>query len=168
MTAMPSGSAPAWPIPADGVGDEDTDVLTLAGKPVPDGGAWLWVTAAGPEPGGELAGMFLPRYRPVACGGDVLVHLRPAGGPDGEPAAGVQVWAVAAGELVRVAGWDLAGLHAWPEMIRDPAGFAMGALRELEQHGGDIADSEEVEVIPAAGAAAAGFPALPARVKAAG
>ena len=35
MTAVPSGSgsSPAWEIPDDDVGDEDVDVLSLAGQP---------------------------------------------------------------------------------------------------------------------------------------
>lgn len=169
MTAVPSGSAPVWVIPADDVGDEKVDVLSLAGQPIPDGGAWLWVTSAGPQPGGQLAGLFLPGNRPVACGGDVLVHVRPASEPDGGTAAArVQVWAVAAGSLVRVAGWDPAGLDAWPELVRDPAGFAMGALTALEEHSADIADREQVDVITAAEFAPAGFPSLPTRVNAAG
>lgn len=169
MTAVPSGSAPVWVIPADDVGDEEVDVLSLAGQPVPDGGAWLWVTSAEPQPGGELAGLLLPENRPVAFGGDVLVHVRPAAEPDGGPAAArVQVWAVAAGSLVRVAGWDPAGLDAWPELVRDPAVFAMGALTALEEHGADVSDREQVDVITAAGAARAGFPSLPTRVNAAG
>jgi hypothetical protein len=168
MMAVPSGSAPVWEIPADDVGDEEVDVLSLAGQPVPAGGAWLWVTSAEPQPGGELAGLFLPGNRPVACGGDVLVHVRPAGEPDGGTAARVQVWAVAAGSLVRVAGWDPSGLDAWPERVRDPVVFAMGALTALEEHGADISAREQVEVIPAAGLAPAGFPSLPVRVNAAG
>jgi hypothetical protein len=168
MTAVPSGGAPVWAIPADDVGDEEVDVLSLAGQPVPDGGAWLRVTAAEPQPGAELTGLFLSRYRPLACGGDVLVHLRPVGLPDGSAAARVQVWAVAAGALVRVAGWDPAGLDEWPEAVREAAVFAMGALTALEEHGADVADREQVEVIPAAELVPAGFPSLPTRVNAAG
>jgi hypothetical protein len=150
------------------VGDEEVDVLSLAGQPVPDGGAWLRVTAAEPQPGGELAGLFLPRYRPVACGGDVLVHLRPASTLDGGTAAArVQVWAVAARSLVRVASWDPASLDAWPELVRDPAVFAMGALTALEEHGADLSDREQVDVITATGARE-GFPSLPTRVNAGG
>ena len=168
MTAAPSGSAPVWVIPADDVADEEVDVLSLAGQPVPDGGAWLWVTAAEPQPGGELAGLLLPGNRPVACGEDVLVHVRPASKLDGGTAAvRVQVWAVAAGSLVRVAGWNPAGLDAWPELVRDPAAFAMGALTALEEHGADVSDREQVDVITAAGSRA-GFPPLPTRVNAAG
>lgn len=168
MTAVPSSSAPVWVIPADDAGDEEVDVLSLAGHLVPDGGAWLWVTSAEPQPGGELSGLLLPRIRPTAFGGDVLVHVRPVSEPDSAVAARVQVWAVAAGSLVRVAGWDPAGLDAWPELVRDPAVFAMGALTALEEHGADVADREQVDVIMAAGSASAGFPSLPTRVNAAG
>ena len=143
------------------------DVLSLAGQPVPGGGAWLWVTSAESQPGGELAGLFLPGNRPVAFGGDVVVHLRPASEPDSGTAVRVQVWAVAAGSVVRVAGWDPADLDAWPELVRDPAVFAMGALTALEEHGADVAGREQVDVITATGARA-GFPSLPTRVNAAG
>jgi hypothetical protein len=166
MTAVPSGSTPVWVTPADGAGNEKVDVLTLAGQPAPDGGAWLRVTSADSQPGGELAGWFLGN-RPVACGGDVLVHLRPASTPDGGTAARVQVWAVAAGSLLRVASWDPAGLDAWPELVRDPVVFAMGALTALEEHGADLSDREQVDVITATGARA-GFPSLPTRVNAGG
>ena len=67
MTAVPSGSSPVWAIPGDDVGDEEVDVLSLAGQPVPDGGAWLWVTAA------EKAAM---KKVLAACPGQKL----PAGG----------------------------------------------------------------------------------------
>ena len=104
----------------------------------------------------------------MACGGDVLVQLGPAGKPDETAAARVQVWAVAAGSLVCVAGWDPASLDTWPEMVRDPVTFTMGALTALEEHGADISAREQVEVITAAGLAVAGFPSLPTRVNAAG
>ena len=87
--------------------DEDVDVLALPGRQPPAGGAWLRVTAAEARRGGEFTAVFLPRRRPVACGGDMLVRIAPR--EDTEPAtavAGVQVWAVAAGSLVRVAGWS--------------------------------------------------------------
>ena len=169
MTAVPSSSAPVWQIPADDVGDEEVDVLALAGQPAPDGGAWLWVTSAESQPGGELAGLVLPGNRPVAFGGDVLVHVLPANELDGGTAAArVQVWAAAAGSLVRVASWDPAGLDAWPELVRDPVVFAMGTLTALEEHGADVADREQVDVITAAGLAPTGFPSLPTRVNAGG
>ncbi len=167
MTAVPSGSGsfPGWEIPDEGAGDEGVDVLSLAGQPVPAGGAWLWVTAAEPRRGGQFTALFLPRQHPAACGGDVLVHVSPAGEPGGEtPAARVQVWAVAAGSLVRVAAWDPAGPDLWPETAPETVIFAMSALTELEQHGADVVARQQVDVIAAAGAAASGFPSLPAQV----
>ena len=99
----------------------------------------------------------------------MLVHVCPAGELDGGTAAArVQVWAVAAGSLIRVAGWDPAGLDEWPEAVRETVIFAMGALRELEQHGADVSAREQVDVVAAAGAVPAGFPSLPTRVSPAG
>ena len=167
MTALPSGSggSPAWGIPDDGVGDENVDVLSLAGQPAPAGGAWLWVTAAEARRGGEFTALFLPAHRPAACGGDVLVHVAPAGEPgSGTTAARVQVWGVVAGCLIRVAGWDPAGPDVWPEVIRGTVTFAMGALTELEQHGADVSARQRVDVIAAAGSVPAGFPSLPTQV----
>jgi len=76
----------------------------------------------------------------------------------------VQVWAVAAGSLVRVAGWDLDSLDLWPEIVRSPVVFALGALRELQDHGADAGSRDEVDLIAAAGSVPTPFPALPARV----
>ncbi len=167
MTAVPSGSGsfPGWEIPDEGAGDEGVDVLSLAGQPVPAGGAWLWVTAAEPRRGGQFTALFLPRQHPAACGGDVLVHVSPAGEPGGEtPAARVQVWAVAAGSLVRVAGWDLASLDLWPEIVRSPVVFALGAMRELQDHGADAGSRDQVDLVAAAGSVPTAVPALPTRV----
>jgi hypothetical protein len=135
----------------------------------PAGGAWLWVTTAEARRGGEFTAVFLPRRRPTACGGDVLVRIAPReqGAGDTGPAtavAGVQVWAVAAGSLVRVAGWDLDSLDLWPEIVRSPVVFALGALRELQDHGADAGSRDEVDLIAAAGSVPTPFPALPARV----
>jgi hypothetical protein len=69
--------APGWDIPAGDVPDEDVDVLSLAGQRPPPGGAWLWVTVADARRGGELTALFLPRSRPRACGGDVLLRIAP-------------------------------------------------------------------------------------------
>lgn len=165
MTAVPSGSggSPGWEIPDEGVGTENADVLALAGQPVPAGGAWLWVTAAEPRRGGNFTALFLPRQHPVACGGDVLVHVSPVGEP-GETAARVAVWAVVAGSLVRVAAWDPAGPDLWPETARATVIFAMGALTELQEHGADVAARQQVDVIAAAGSVPTGFPSLPTQV----
>ena len=167
MTAVPSGSgsSPAWEIPDEDVGDEDVDVLSLVGQPVPAGGAWLWVTAAEARRGGEFTALFLPRHRPAACAGDVLVHISPAGEPgSGTTAAKVQVWAVLAGSLGRVAAWYPAGPDLWPETVRETVTFAMGALTALEEHGADVSARQQVDVIAAAGSVPAAFPSLPTQV----
>jgi hypothetical protein len=82
------------------------------------------------------------------------------------PAAAVaaEVWSVAAGSLVRVAGWDTVSLAQWPEIVRSPVVFALGALRELQDHGADVCTRDEVDLIAAAGSVPTPFPALPAQV----
>ena len=57
--------------------NDDVDVLYLAGQRPPAVGAWLWVTTAKDREGGEFTALFLPRARPRACSGDVLVHIEP-------------------------------------------------------------------------------------------
>jgi hypothetical protein len=168
MAATPDETAPGtarMEIPADDVADEDVDVLTLAGQRLPAEGAWLWVTAANGTPGGEITALFLPRNRPQASGGDVLIRLTPGTDDADErwpvPTARVQVWAVVAGSLVPVAAWDRLDLDEWPEAVRATVAFAMGALTELEAHHADVGAREQVDVETAAGAAAAGFPSLP-------
>ena len=167
MTAAPrnAGDPQGWAVPDGDVADEDVDVLALAGRQPPAGGAWLWVTAAEARRGGEFTAVFLPRRRPVACGGDVLVRIAPR--EDTGPAAavaGVQVRAVAAGSLVRVAGWDLDSLDLWPEIVRSPVVFALGALRELQDHGADVGPRDEVDLVAAAGSVPTPFPGLPVQV----
>ena len=143
-------------------------MLALAGQPVPDGGAWLWVTAAEPQPGRRAYGLVPARYRPAACGGDVLVHLAPgrhAGRGGGGEGAGLGGRGRGAGPR-RGLGPGQPGPVAGdrPQAVV----FAMGALTELEEHGADICAREQVEVIAAAGSVPAGFPALPTRVNAGG
>jgi hypothetical protein len=150
MMTAPDGAGPAaagpatpgWDIPAGDVADEDVDVLSLTGQRPPAGGAWLWVTVAGARRGGEFTALFLPRTRPRANGGDILLRIAPGASRAEEhwpgPAARVQVRAVAAGSLIRVAGWDHLGLDLWPEAVRAAAAFAMGALKELREHGADV------------------------------
>ena len=112
MTATPDAAGPdgaGWEIPADDVADEEVDVLCLAGQRPPEEGAWLWVTTAEARRGGEFTALFLPRTRPLASGGDVLLHIAPGRGEgdvEQRPVARVRVWAVAAGSLILVAGWD--------------------------------------------------------------
>jgi len=76
----------------------------------------------------------------------------------------VQVWAVVAGSLVRVAAWDPAGPDLWPEAVRETVIFAMGTLTELQEHGADVAARQKVDVLAAAGSVPAGFPSLPTQV----
>jgi len=167
MTAVPrkAGDPRGWAIPDSDVADEDTNVLALAGQQPPAGGAWLWVTTAEARRGGEFTALFLPRRRPLACGGDVLVRIAPREHTaPAEAAAGAEVWAVAAGSLVRVAGWDAVSVDQWPEIVRIPVVFALGALRELQDHGADVGPRDEVDLIAAAGSVPTPFPALPAQV----
>jgi hypothetical protein len=75
---------------------------------------------------------------------------------------------VVAGSVIHVAAWDHIRLGEWPEIVRPTVAFAMGTLKELQEHGADVAGhhpSGQVEVESAAEAAAAGFPALPSRVR---
>ena len=116
------------------------------------------------EAGREFTALFLPRQHPAACGGDVLVHVSPAGEPGEDGRPGWQVWAVVAGSLVRVAAWDPAGPDLWPETARETVIFAMGALTELEEHGADVAARQQVDVLAAAGSVPSGFPSLPTQV----
>jgi hypothetical protein len=176
MTVTPNDAGPAAPgfaIPDDDVPDEDVDVLCLAGQRPPAEGAWLWVTTAEGRRGGEFTALFLPRNAPCASGGDVLVRIAPGSSLADEqwplPAMLVRVMAVVAGSVIHVAAWDHLTLEEWPEIIRPAVAFAMGALKELQEHGADVGayrhPSGQVEVESAAGAAAAGFPALPASVR---
>jgi len=174
MTTTPdaaSPDAPGWAVPADDVADEDVDVRSLAGQRPPAEGAWLWVTTGDARRGGEFTALFLPRNRPLASGGDVLLHIAPGKG-EGEvehwpvPAARVRVWAVTSGALILVAGWDRLDLDGWPERVRATAVFALGVLKELQEHGADVGARDQVEVKTAAGSASAGFPGLPAWVTA--
>ena len=111
--------------------------------------------------------------RPCASGGDVLVRIAPGSSLADEqwplPAMLVRVMAVVAGSVIHVAAWDHLTLEEWPEIVRPAVAFAMGALKELQEHGADVGayrhPSGQVEVESAAGAAAAGFPALPTSVR---
>jgi hypothetical protein len=175
MTATPgdSDAASGYVIPGEDAADEEVDVLYLAGQRPPAEGAWLWVTTAEARRGGEFTALFLPRTRPSANGGDVLLHIVPGATPDTEPGptARVQVAAVVAGSVIGVAGWDHLGLEEWPEVARPTVTFAIGALKELQEHGADVGahrhPSAPVEVESAAEAAVTGFPALPASVRSA-
>jgi len=173
MTVTPgdSGAAPGYAIPDTDAADEDVDVLYLAGQRPPADGAWLWVTTAEARRGGEFTALFLPQARPSANGGDVLLHIALGATLDTEPgpAARVQVAAVVAGSVIGVAGWDHLSLEEWPEVARPTVAFAMGALKELQEHGADVGAhghrSGLVAVESPAAAAVTGFPALPVSVR---
>ena len=81
----------------------------------------------------------------------------------------VRVMAVVAGSVIHVAAWDHLSLEEWPEIVRPAVAFAMGALKELQEHGADVGayrhPSGQVEVESAAEAAVTGFPALPTSVR---
>ncbi len=173
MTVTPDDAAPAAPgfaIPDEDVPDEDVDVLSLAGQRPPAEGAWLQVTTAEGRRGGEFTALFQPRNRPRASGGDVLLHIAPGTSLADEqwPLPAMRVMAVAAGSVIHVAAWDHLTLEEWPEIVRPAVAFAIGALKELQEHGADVGASRhlsgQVEVEFAAGAAVGGFPALPASV----
>ena len=101
----------------------------------------------------------------------MLLHIAPGATPDTEPGptARVRVAAVVAGSVIHVAGWDHLSLEEWPETARPTVTFAMGALKELQEHGADVGahrhPSGPVEVESAAEAAVTGFPALPTSVR---
>jgi len=83
MTVTPDAAGPdgaGREIPAGDAADEEVDVLYLAGQHPPGEGAWLWVTTADARRGGEFTALFLPRIRPRASGGDVLLHIAPGRG----------------------------------------------------------------------------------------
>lgn len=60
----------------------------------------------------------------------------------------MQVWAVVAVSLVRVAAWNPAGPDLWPEVVRETVAFAVGALTELEEHGADVSAHQQVGYLP--------------------
>ena len=173
MAAAPrnAGDPRGWAIPDGDVADEDVDVLA-PGRAAAAGRRRLAVghrCRGQAGRGGEFTALLLPRHRPVACGGDVLVRIAPRerGTEDSGPAtvvAGAQVHAVAAGSLVCVAGWDLDSLDLWPEIVRSPVVFALGALRELQDHGADVGSRDEVDLVAAAGSVPKPFPGLPVQV----
>ena len=78
----------------------------------------------------------------------------------------VRVRAVVAGSLVLVASRDHLAAGDWPETVRTTAVFAMGALKELQEHGADVGVRHQVDLQTAAEKATAGFPGLPVTVRA--
>ena len=103
----------------------------------------------------------------------MLLHIEPGTSPADEQwpcrRAACGWMAVVAGSVIHVAGWDHLSLEEWPRDRPPAVAFAMGALKELQEHGADVGahrhPSGPVEVESAAGAAVPGFPALPASVR---
>jgi hypothetical protein len=141
-------------------GQEEVDVLYLAGQRLPAAGAWLLATGVDGEPGGEFTAQVLPQAVPSAFGGDVVVRLVPDDPAAGQPppAARVQVCAVLGGRLIPVAAWPGQDLDGWPERIRPTVAFTMGVLTELEEHDADLGARQRVDLTRAAGQATAGVP----------
>jgi len=147
--------------PDDPEGDDDVDVLYLAGQHPAATGEWLLITAADGLPGAEFTARILPPAGRQAHGGDVLVHLapEPATGPLDPSAVRVGAWAAIDGLLIPVAAWDRQDPDGWPERIRASVAFAMSVLTELEEHGADLGPSQEIDLDDAAVTATAGIPA---------
>jgi hypothetical protein len=172
--AVPPGAdgAPGWVIPDDDAADEDMDVRSPAGTQPPAGGAWLWVTTVAGRHAGQFTALPQARSDPRACGGDVLLHVTPgragylSGAAEERETAGPSGPA-GAGSLAHVAGWDHLNARQWPEQVCGTVAFAVGAVRELREHGAGIGIGE-VAAEPAARSVAYGLPALPARADAAG
>jgi hypothetical protein len=67
-------------IPDDADGEEDVNVLTLAGQIPSEDGEWLLVTSLEGQPGAEFLARHLRRDELHAHGSDVLVRLLPDAG----------------------------------------------------------------------------------------
>ena len=147
--------------PDDPDGDDDVDVLYLAGQHPAATGEWLLITAADGLPGAEFTARILPAAGRRAHGGDVLVHLapEPATGHRDPPEVRVGTWAAIDGLLIPVAAWDRQDPDGWPERIRATVAFAMSVLTELEEHGADLGPSQEIDLDDDAVAVTAGIPA---------
>ena len=108
-------------IPDDG--DEDVNVLTLAGKIPSKDAEWLLITSLDGQPGGEFLARHLGRDELCAHGSDVLVRLVPEGGTPRRPRSAPAVEAAAQAAQVMPAGVSAQGLPvpgtacpatAWP------------------------------------------------------
>ena len=124
-----------------------------------------------PRPAGRRAHRLVPAAAPPGgrrrgrAGAIVRASRRRARRDGG---GGVQVWAVAAGSLVRVAGWDLVSLDLWPEMRPQPGRLRAGRAARTAgprcrcRLPGPGRPDRGGRSVPTA------FPALPARVNPAG
>ncbi len=147
--------------PDDPGGDDDVDVLYLAGHRPAAAGEWLLITAAGELPGAEFTARILPPAGRQVHGGDVLVRLapEPATGPLDPCTVRVGAWAAIDGLLIPLATWDGQDIDGWPERIRVTVAFAMSVLTELEDHGADLGPAQEIDLDDEAVTATTIFPA---------
>jgi len=140
--ARRAGTMPG--IPDDG--DEDINVLTLAGKIPSKDGEWLLITSLDGQPGGEFLARQLGGDELCARGSDVLVRLVPEGGTPRRPQIRAQVWVVLGGRLILAGSWERQDFSWWPEQIRAGVVFAMGMITELEEHGADLGARHRVRL----------------------
>ncbi len=142
--APPAGQMPG--ILDDADGEEDVNVLTLAGQIPSQGGEWLLITSLDGRPGAGFLARHLRRDELHAYGSDVLVRLLPDAGRPGLPHICAQVWVVLGGRLILAGNWDRQDLGRWPEQIRPAVAFAMGMVTELEENGADLGARHRVRL----------------------
>ena len=167
MTATPrnAGDPRGWAIPDGDVADEDVDVLALAGRQPPAGGAWLQVTAAEARRGGEFTALFLPRRRPMACGGDVLVRIAPRERHGQRP----RRWPGCRCTRSRPGRWSASRAGTWTALTcgrRSSAARSCSRSARCANSRTTVPTSvrrEQVDLVAAAGSVPAPFPGLPAR-----
>ena len=140
----PACEAPG--IPDDADGEEDVNVLTLAGQIPSQDGEWLLITSLDGQPGAEFLARHLRRDELHAHGSDVLIRLLPDAGRPGLPQICAQVWVVLGGRQILAGNWDQQDLGRWPEQIRPAVAFAMGMVTELEENGADLGARHRVRL----------------------
>ena len=142
--APPTGEMPG--IPEDADGEEDVNVLTLAGQIPSEDGEWLLVTSLDGQPGAEFLARHLRQDELHAHGSDVLIRLLPHARRPGLPDVRTQVWVVLGGCLILAGNWERQDLGRWPEQIRPTVAFAIGMITELEENGADLGARHRVRL----------------------
>jgi hypothetical protein len=133
-------------IPDDADGDQDVNVLMLAGQIPSQDGEWLLVTSLDAQPGAGFLARHLRQDELHAYGSDVLVRLLPDAGRPGLPRIRAQVWVVLGCRLVLAGNWDRQDLGQWPEQIRPTVAFATGMVTELEEHIADLGTRHRIRL----------------------